>query len=60
MSTISLKSGVHAREWLRIDFQPLEFNFDFELFAEFQQSVKIAGLYIMLKTCSISQKNDSK
>ena len=29
MSTISLKSGVRTRNWLRINFQPLEFNFEF-------------------------------
>ena len=29
MPTISLKFGVHARNWPRIDFQPLEFNFQF-------------------------------
>ena len=29
MLTISLKFGVHTRNWPRIDFQPLEFNFEF-------------------------------
>ena len=64
MSTISLKFGVHTRNWPRIDFQLLEFNFEFYFwsfgrgvgFAEFQQRVKIAGLYIKLKICSRSQK----
>ena len=64
MSTISLKFGVHSRNWPRIDFQSLEnsiviFIFgDFRgpRFAEFQQRVKIVGLYIKLKTCSRSQK----
>ena len=26
---ISLKFGVHTRNWPRIDFQPVEFNFEF-------------------------------
>ena len=68
MSTISLSFGVHIRNWPRIDFQPLDFNFEFYFwrfregggFAEFQQRVRIAGLYIKLKTCSRSQKNHSK
>ena len=63
MSTISLKFGVRTRNWPRIDFQPLEFNFEFYFWtfqgagsAELQQRVKIISLYIKLKTCSISQK----
>ena len=63
MPTISLKFGVHTRNWPRIDFQPLEFNFEVIFgdfrgpgFAEFQQRVKIAGLYIKLKSYSRSQK----
>ena len=63
MSTISLIFDVHTRNWPRIDFQPLEFNFVFYFwrfrgpgFAEFQQKVKIVGLYIKLKTFSRSQK----
>ena len=28
ISTISLKIGVHTKNWPRIDFQPLNFNFD--------------------------------
>ena len=71
MSTITLKLGVDIRNWPRIDFQPLEFSFEFYFWrfrnwgggggvAEFQQRVKIVGLYIKLKTCSRSQKNDSK
>ena len=30
MSTISLRFGVHARNWPGIDFQPLEFNSEFD------------------------------
>ena len=67
MSTISLKFDVLTRNRPRIDFQLLEFNFEFHFsrfrgpgFAEFQQRVQIVGLYIKLKTCSRSQKNDSK
>ena len=63
MSTISLNFRVHTRNWPRIDFQPIEFNlslifgdFGGSRFAEFQQRVKIVGLYIKLKTCSRSQK----
>ena len=54
MSTISLSFDVHTRNWPRIDFQPLEFNFEFYFwscffflgggggrFAEFQRRVKI-------------------
>ena len=51
MSTISLKFGVHTRNWPRIHFQPLEFNFELYFlgisgggggarFADFQQRVK--------------------
>ena len=29
MSTISLKFGVHTRNWPRINFQPLELSFEF-------------------------------
>ena len=29
MSTILLNFGVHARNWPRIDLQPLEFNSEF-------------------------------
>ena len=66
---ISLNFGVYTRNWSRIDLQPLEFNFEFIFgdfwegggggggrFAEFQQRVKIIGLYIKLKTCSRSQR----
>ena len=70
MSTIFLNFGEHARNWPRIDLQPLEFNFEFYFwrfrggggghFDEFQQRVKIVGLYMKLKTCSRSQKNHSK
>ena len=62
MSTISLNFGVLTRNWPRIDFQPLEFNFERDFgwgggrFAEFQHKVKIVGLYIKLKTCSRSQQ----
>ena len=65
MSTISLKFGMHARNWPRIDFQPLEFNFEFNFifgdfrgpgFAKLQQRVIIVLLYMKLKTCSRSQK----
>ena len=49
MSTISLRFGVHTRNWPRSDFQPLEFNFEFYFwrvrgggrFAEFQQRVSV-------------------
>ena len=58
MSTILLNSGVHTRNWPGIDLQLLEFNFEFYFgdfgrprFAEFQQRVKILGLYVKLKTC---------
>ena len=58
MLTISLKFDIHTENWPRIDFQPLKFSFesvfgDFgeSRFAEFQQRVKITGLYIKLKTC---------
>ena len=63
---ISLSFGVHTRNWPRIEFQPLEFKFEFYFwrffggggarFAGFEQRVKIEGLYIKLRTCSISQK----
>ena len=64
MSTILLSFGVHTGNWPRIDLQRLEFNFEFSIvgdfggprFAEFQQRVKIVGLYVKLKTCSRSQK----
>ena len=63
MSTILLNFGVHARNWQIIDFQPLEFNSEFYFWrfqgpciAEFQQRVKIVGLYIRLKTSSRSQR----
>ena len=63
MSTISLTFCVHTRNWPGIDLQPLEFHFEFYFgrflgppFAEFQQRVKIVGLYVKLKTCSRSQK----
>ena len=58
MSTVSLRFGVHTRNWPRIDFQSLEFNFQFYFWrfrgggvAEFQQRVKIVRFYIKLKTC---------
>ena len=35
MSTISLKFGMHTRNWPRIDFQPLEFNFEFHFWRFF-------------------------
>ena len=64
MSTILLNFGVHTRNWPRIDLKPLEFNFEFYFwrfrgprFAEFQQRVKIVGLYEKLKTCLRSQKS---
>ena len=47
ISTISLKFDVRTRNWPGIDFQPLEFNFEFYFWrfrggglAEFQQGVK--------------------
>ena len=63
MSTIFLNAGKHSRNWPRIDFQPLKFNFEFYFedfgwlrFAEFKQRVKIVGLYIKFTTSSRSQK----
>ena len=61
MSTILLSFGVHTRNWPKIDLQPLGFNFEFNFwrfprFVEFQQRVRIVGLYVKLKTCSRSQK----
>ena len=66
MSTILLNFGVLTRNWPRTGLQPLEFNSEFYFwsrdfgeprFAEFQQRVKIVGLYIKLETCSRSQKS---
>ena len=72
MSTILLNFGVRTGNWPGIDFEPLEFNFEFYFwrfrgkgggggggggrFAEFQQKVKIVGIYVKLTTCSRSQK----
>ena len=61
MSTISLKFGVHTRNWPRIDFKPLEFNFEFYFWrCPGGGGGGKLGLYIKLKTCSGSQKNHSK
>ena len=60
MSTISLRFGVHTRNWPRIDFQPLEFNFEYYfIFGDFggsRKKIKIVGLYIKIKTYSRLQK----
>ena len=67
MSAILLSFGMHTRNWPGIDLQRLEFNFEFYFwrfrggggggrFPEFQQTVKMVGLYVKLKTCSRSQK----
>ena len=63
MSTISLNFGFHARNWPRIGSQFLKFNFELYFWrfrgphcAEFQQRVKIVGLYSKLKTCSRSEE----
>ena len=59
---ISLKFGVHTRNWPRIDFQPLEFNFEFYFWRlrgtafSKEQIVGVPSPYMKLKTCSRSQK----
>ena len=67
MSMISINFGLDTRNWPRINLQLLEFNFEFYFwrfrglrFVEFQQRVKIVGLYVKLKTCSRSQKKSFK
>ena len=65
MSTISLKFGVHTRDWPRIDFQSLEFNFELFFFGGgsfclISAKSHIVGLHIKLKTCSGPQKIHSK
>ena len=65
MSKILLSFGVYTRNWPKIGPKPLEFNvglcfwrfWEGPRFAEFQQRLKIVGLYIKLKTCSRSQKS---
>ena len=67
---ISLSFGVHTRNWLRIDLQPLKFIFELYFwkfreggggggggrFAKFQKRLEIIGRNIKLKTRSRSQK----
>ena len=58
MSTISLKFGVHTRNWNEIGFHPLEFNFEF--YKPVQDHKKSFKIIILTDVRLISLKKPTK